>query len=80
MNRFTVDVTERDYYTNYEIIRGQNYKTTGENSSEDAIDELGKIEDLMEKYNVENIEELEKILKIFSMRIQLKKVMDIKII
>ena len=32
------------------------------------VQELGKYEDLMEKYDIENIEELEKTLKIFFMR------------
>lgn len=32
------------------------------------VQELGKYEDLMEKYNIENIEELEKVLKIFFMK------------
>lgn len=32
------------------------------------VDKLGQLEDLMEKYNIKDVEELEKILKIFFMK------------
>lgn len=32
------------------------------------VDKLGQLEDLLEKYNIENVEELDKILKIFFMK------------
>ncbi len=58
--------------TEYKQGKNSNFpyklKDEGVNTELDCIHKLGRIEDLFEKYNVENIEELEKILKIFFMK------------
>ena len=56
MKRLTLKI-EEDFYVTPDIHKTDELKYR-----------LGKLEDLLEKYNVNSIEELEKILKIFFMR------------
>lgn len=63
MNRLTEYRKDLKRYEYKEDEKGCCWITEGQ-----IVKKLGQLEDVLEKYNVEDVEELEKILKIFFMK------------
>lgn len=63
MSRLTEYRTDLKRYEYKEDEKGYCWISEGQ-----IVKKLGQLEDVLEKYNVEDVEELEKILKIFFMK------------
>lgn len=74
MNRLTykLDKPIKTKYLNYEYHRIPDYDidrgNLGRISDDMIFNKLGKLEDLLEKYNINSIEKLDEILRIYFMR------------